>query len=81
MPSRIKDSGYVCMYGGKTFVTRFENVAILLNIAEEIRKQSGSEKARKLFNTALEEEKKLSRMYLKYLRKTFAEDEPCLGQS
>ena len=63
MPSRIKNSGYVCMYGSRTFVTRFENVAILLNIAEEIRKQSGSEKARKLLNTAIEEEKKLSRMY------------------
>lgn len=81
MPSRIKDSGYVCMYGSKTFVTRFENVAILLNIAEEIRKQSGSEKASKLLKAAWEEESKLSRMYLKYLRKTFAEDEPCLGKS
>lgn len=63
MPSRIKSSGYVCMYGSKTFVTKFEKVAILLNIAEEIRKQSGSEKARKLLNTAIEEEKKMSRMY------------------
>ena len=81
MPSRIKSSGYVCMYGSKTFVTRFENVAILLNIAEEVRKQSGSEKARKLLKSALEEEKKLSSMYVKYLRKTFAEGEPCLGQN
>ena len=63
MPSRIKSSGYVCMYGSKTFVTKFEKVAILLNIAEEIRKQSGSEKARELLNTAIEEENKLSRMY------------------
>ena len=63
MPSRIKSSGYVCMYGSKTFVTKFEKVAILLNIAEEIRKQSGSEKARKLLNTAIEEEQKMSRIY------------------
>tara|TARA_X000000950_G_scaffold267199_1_gene343460 strand:+ start:74 stop:268 length:195 start_codon:yes stop_codon:yes gene_type:complete len=63
MPSRIKSSGYVRMYGSRTFVTKFEKVAILLNIAEEIRKQSGSEKARKLLNTAIEEEKKMSRMY------------------
>lgn len=63
MPSRINNDGYVCMYGSRTFVTKFEKVAMLLNIAEEIRKQSGSDEARKLLSTALEEENKLSRMY------------------
>jgi hypothetical protein len=51
------------MYGSRTFVTKFEKVAMLLNIAEEIRKQSGPDEARKLLSTALEEENKLSRMY------------------
>ncbi len=63
MPSRINNGGYVCMYGSRTFVTKFEKVAMLLNIAEEIRKQSGPDEARKLLSTALEEENKLSRMY------------------
>lgn len=44
-------------------MTKFEKVAMLLNIAEEIRKQSGPDEARKLLSTALEEENKLSRMY------------------
>jgi hypothetical protein len=60
---RANPNGHVCMYGSKTFVTKFDQVALLLNIAEEIRKQSGSEMAAKLLYTALDEEKKLSRMY------------------
>ncbi len=58
---RVKQSGYTCMYAGKTFVTKFQHVADLLRIAEVIRKQSGHEQGRKLLNTALEAEKELTK--------------------
>ena len=60
---RIKSDGYVCMYGSKTFVTKFQQVHIYLQIAEAVRRQSGIEKSRKVFEMALDTEKKLSRMY------------------
>ena len=63
MPYRIKSDGYVCMYGSKTFVTKFQQVHIYLQIAETVRRQSGIEKSRKVFDMALDAEKKLSRMY------------------
>ena len=63
MPYRIKSDGYVCMYGHKTFVTKFEQVSVYLQLAEVVRKQSGTEKSKKLFRLALDTEKKLSAMY------------------
>ncbi len=63
MPYRIKSDGYVCMYGSKTFVTKFQQVYVYLQLAEVVRKQSGIEKSKKLFDMALDTEKKLSRMY------------------
>lgn len=63
MPYRIKSDGYVCIYGSKTFVTKFQQVHIYLQIAEAVRRQSGIEKSRKVFDMALDAEKKLLRMY------------------
>ena len=63
MPYRIKSDGYVCMYGSKTFVTKFQQVHVYLMAAEVVRKQSGIEKSRVLFNMALDAEKKLTEMY------------------
>lgn len=60
MPYRVKKSGYVCMYGSRTFVTKYQQVAVYLQLAEVVRKQSGIEKSRNLFNLALETENKLS---------------------
>tara|TARA_B100000287_G_C20358181_1_gene672655 strand:- start:472 stop:630 length:159 start_codon:yes stop_codon:yes gene_type:complete len=51
------------MYGSKTFVTKFQQVYVYLQLAEVVRKQSGIEKSKKLFDMALDTEKKLSRMY------------------
>ena len=63
MPYRIKSDGYVCMYGSKTFVTKYEQVYVYLVLAEAARKMSGIEKSRRIFNMALETEKKLTEMY------------------
>ena len=57
---RINPNGYVRMYGSKTFVTKFQHVADLLQVAEVIRKQSGHEQGRKLLKTALEVENELT---------------------
>ncbi len=48
------------MYGSRTFVTKYQQVAIYLQLAEAVRKQSGIEKSRNLFSLALETESKLS---------------------
>ena len=60
MPYRVKKSGYVCMYGSRTFVTKYEQVYVYLVLAEAARKMSGIEKSRRIFNMALDTEKKLS---------------------
>ncbi len=57
---RINPNGYVRMYGSKTFVTKFQHVADLLQVAEVLRKQSGHRFGRKLLETALEVENELT---------------------
>jgi glycosylphosphatidylinositol transamidase (GPIT) subunit GPI8 len=60
---RTNPNGYARMYGSKTFVTKFQHVANLLQIAEVIRKQSGHEQGRMLLKTALEVEKELTNQH------------------